>query len=961
MGLKRLCLRVWVGVFLLSPAFLAAQTYPFQVYGLQDGLPQSQVICLAQDPEGYIWVGTWGGLTRFNGDRFTPFFVKDGLPSSHIQRMLVDRSGVLWVATEAGLANWQSHRLSAINDPAVAGLRCRALVEDRQGGLWVGTDRGLVLLREGRFSPVVDRTGESLGMIYDLIAEKSGIAGISVSGLFRVEAGQPVEKIPGPETNPGILRSLCRTRDGLWVGTSEQGLFVRRSDHWEPVPASEVEARNIPWLGLGRSGTLYVATRGAGLYRRPPGQAAFEALSSHNGLPSRLINCAFEDKRGNLWVGTDIGGLARLRSGSVLNYGRSDGLPSNCVFGISPAATPGEAWFATLGGGARCRITGSMRVLETVGVQDGLSGNHIWKIVATPRGEVWAMGDTSFHYRPAGQKRFERPPRDVPIPRQEIYGLTQDSRGRVWLCGADHESSLAVRDEKGAWRSWNHSAEGKTVFHCRIIAPRAAGGVWVGADGRVLFSDGLTLHEMEDPLPGTLRTSIDGLCEDRQSRLWAARDGGLLVHEPGSGWQAIKTKSDYNFSQVYFMNEDQEGTIWVGVSNGVLRVTRSGRIEPFTLEDGLAGLETNQDGFYAAPDGSIWIGTVDGVSRIDLAGLSRPVPAPPLIVEAAELPGRVVQYPRSLDLSWQDRSVTFRVAVLGYCCRGEPAYEARLQGMEDEWIESRRGGGLRYTNITPGSYNLQLRAAAPSGGWGPMQSLPLVVRTPFWVSWWFRAAVLAAAVFIALGVFFWRTRVLRARAQELERIVAERTEELVAANQELERLATHDPLTGLWNRRAILDHLGALLQESKRTAGSYSFGLIIVDIDDFKRVNDRLGHVAGDLVLRDVARQIEQQTRQVDSVGRYGGDEFLVILRGADRAAVESVARRIAQAAYTTQVENGSATVTASCGALAVEGKVHPTETSVLSQSDELLYRAKSSGKHQYLIANAGAGKPGRG
>jgi len=301
------------------------------------------------------------------------------------------------------------------------------------------------------------------------------------------------------------------------------------------------------------------------------------------------------------------------------------------------------------------------------------------------------------------------------------------------------------------------------------------------------------------------------------------------------------------------------------------------------------------------------------------------------------------------------------VVVLGYGGLNKTTYRARLEGMETEWLVSRRSGGLRYTNLTPESHRLLLQSASEEGKWGKVLSIPIEVRPPFWLTWWFRISGLVALAAAAFGVFRWRTHLLRQRARDLERTIDERTEELLQANEELERLATHDPLTALWNQRVIMERLSDALNPPKDKPGRRSVGLIIADLDGFKRVNDERGHLAGDTALREMANLIAGLTRQSDSVGRYGGDEFLVILTDADRSAVESVVKRIAGVKYMVQSGDQSVTVTASCGAVVISGEGLANEGQVLALADELLYQAKRAGKHGYLIRDIMLEKPGRG
>jgi diguanylate cyclase (GGDEF)-like protein len=185
---------------------------------------------------------------------------------------------------------------------------------------------------------------------------------------------------------------------------------------------------------------------------------------------------------------------------------------------------------------------------------------------------------------------------------------------------------------------------------------------------------------------------------------------------------------------------------------------------------------------------------------------------------------------------------------------------------------------------------------------------------------------------VSIGAWRWRTTLLRRRNIELEKEVGRRT-------SELEYLASYDPLTSLLNRRAVL----AFLEKHLRPERGFNrqLGLIMIDLDRFKQVNDTLGHSAGDLVLKEMAALIQDCLRQGDALGRLGGDEFLVVLPGADTEALRAVERRISELACSSGEGEAAVMVTASCGAVSVPpGSAAPVAV-ILAQADELLYRAK--------------------
>jgi len=350
----------------------------------------------------------------------------------------------------------------------------------------------------------------------------------------------------------------------------------------------------------------------------------------------------------------------------------------------------------------------------------------------------------------------------------------------------------------------------------------------------------------------------------------------------------------------------------------------------------------NQYGFYCDPRNEVWLGTVSGLSQYAPQSGSESVVPPLLAVEAVDLPGRTVPFPEALDLGWRERTLNFHVAILSFRNKARTVYRARMEKLEDDWTSPRRLSELRYTNMPPGSFTLLVQAANESGAWSEPLRLPIRVRPPFWRTAVFQGAALVLLLAAAFGAHGWRTALIRRRNRELEAEVALRTEDLKKANDRLTYLATYDPLTGLLNRRAVMETIGR--EAEPETGGNRQFGCALADLNKFKQANDTLGHAAGDQVLKDMARQLKACLRDSDSLGRIGGDEFLIVMPGADFEAVRSVCRRISAALSAASGDNKTVVVTASCGGIAVPSRAGATAAVVLAQADALLYKIKRAG-----------------
>ena len=334
---------------------MAASEWLVRTWQTRDGLPQNSVNAIAQTRDGYLWVGTSGGLARFDGARFRSFGLQEGLRSVRISSLLEDRKGALWVGTTGGgLSRWADGRFAAVAAlEGFEGADIVAMAAEPGGTLWIGTDRGLLRWRDGAFSQIGPADGLPAKQIRALCRDSQGTLWVSVvpGGLFQGTGGR---FIPGPRnpSAPSPVYSLLADRQGnLWAGSDTGVLWQWQGELWKRYgPTNGLPKSNIEALAQGTDNRIWAGTRSAGLYFFSEG--SFHGLAEPTGpaLRTEAARRLFVDPDGAVWVGTSSSGLSRLSGRLLYHWGAAEGLIHPHVAALAEDIS-GGLWVGTHEGG----------------------------------------------------------------------------------------------------------------------------------------------------------------------------------------------------------------------------------------------------------------------------------------------------------------------------------------------------------------------------------------------------------------------------------------------------------------------------------------------------------------------------------------------------------------------------------------------------------------------------------
>ena len=776
----------------LDPAKALTQ-YLVDTWTTANDLPQNSVTAILQSKDGYLWLGTYGGVGRFDGVRFTTFDTANtpALGSNGIQALLEDAQGALWIATSGGgltrRQGGQFKTYTAVDGLASDVVRC--LKAGRDGSLWIGTNDGLTRLQNGRFTNWSTREGLSNGVVRALEEDETGLwIGTNGGGLDRLEDGQITHLTESDGLPSNFVFALLRSRDAsLWIGTNGGGLARRSGGKMKTFTTRDGLPSNIIWsLHEDALGTLWVGTYGGGIARFRNGR--FEALTSREGLSNDFVRALASDREGSLWIGTYSGGLCRLRDGKFTTYTTREGLGHDFARTVFEDRD-GVLWVGTTGGGL-CRLRdGRFRCWSAA---EGLA-TDVRALHQDPAGVLWVGTNGSGLFK-LEDGRFRQISMASGLPHPNIGTISDDGQGGLWI---GTNGGGIVRYAGGKFTE-HHAADSRAGSFILATLVDRRGVVWSGTDGAGLVrleGGNLTSFRKRDGLASDI---VFCLREDGKGALWIGTSGGLTRYLDGH-FTTFTTRQGLLDDVVFQVLEDGEGRFWLSGNKGISRIPRAD-LEAFARGERAQvvpvrygaddGMKTNECSGVSQPagvrgkDGRLWFPTTRGVVVIDPARIAVSPLVPPVEIEQVVVDGEPAA---SLDFPPGRARWEFHYTAPSFLAPNRVQFKYRLEGFDPDWVPAENRRTAYYTRLPPGGYTFRVMASNPDGVWNEAGArVELSVQPFFWETRWFLASCVLLAALVGTGTYRLRVRQLSERKRELEALVEIRTRDLVAEKERSE-------------------------------------------------------------------------------------------------------------------------------------------------------------------------------
>jgi ligand-binding sensor domain-containing protein/signal transduction histidine kinase len=823
-------------VYSSSPDRLLSQ-YFFENWQITDGLPQNTVQSIVRTRDGYLWLGTVEGAARFDGVSFE-IFSKETFPiltNNDINVIFEASNGALWLGAEDGSiyrrasstrnAKWERFDKTS----GLPGNSIWKIYEDRIGTLWISTiGGGLVQFKNGAFTTLNKAHGLQSNDIGKCFEDTDGTLwfGTFGGGLHTLREGKIISVFTKEHGLPSnSVYDVLRDKNGtLWAGT-EGGLVQMANDGQVSQQSSQQSSNKTPnkaqtlfipinhttlktsfiWTLLDdKHGTMWVGSA-LGLWRYDGAQrVVIDSLSAVNGalpgaLPSNDIYSLTSDHEGSLWLGTIGGGLCRLKTTKFIGISAKEGLQTGFVWCGSELSN-GNMWLGTNNVGlveVRNNRATPITTIDKLLATQKIYGMHIGA-----SGTIYLASWGSGLLTCAANNTFQRQytTKDG-LASNNLWTVLEDRTGAVWI---GMGSGGLQRLKNSAFTTFTTS-QGLAGVIVRRLAEDPQGNIWVGTLNGVNVVRGDSIIATYSTKNGLLSNSIRCIMNDSSGGMWIGTPAGLHLIKNGAISTITKQQGLFN-DGVSAVLDDGNGQYWMSCNYGIFSVEkqavhnvlekRASRVKStvYGIDDGMPSAECNagNPGAWKLRDGRLAFATTKGVAIINPRSLVRDTIPPPVVIERVMVDSLQQQIAQDSSLNnYQETSIDatlgrlrFYYTALSLAFPKRVKFKVRLEGYDNDWVDVGTRRDFSYTNLPRGrTYRFAVIACNSDGVWSARPAILEIYLKPFFYeTWWFTGLSICAVLGAGLGIFRLRTLQLKRRAEELERLVEERTTELQATN-----------------------------------------------------------------------------------------------------------------------------------------------------------------------------------
>jgi ligand-binding sensor domain-containing protein len=804
---------------------ILAQHYNFINYSTESGLAQSQIRTIAQDKNGYLWLGTLAGLSKYDGKKFVNYSIQSGLIDNQIFSLVADKYNGLWIGTLGGLNYFDGETFkSYVFKEEMAENLVNAIGQDFNNNLWLATDGAGVAKFNGKsFEYFTEANGIVHNYVRAVCVDDKGMVWFGTKNGICFYDGKEFKTVDTSIVQPyNVSHIFMDKQKKLWFSTFGEGVYQYDGKTFRNYNESNGLINN--WIRSAiqdSEGNIWFASK-FGLCKFDG--TVFMKFTESEGLPVDNTNVVFEDKEKNIWIGSDGRGLCKFLGETFTYMTTNDDLSSNIVLSILEDKNQ-HLWYSTFGKGIT-KKEGNKTIKYSI--NEGLNNNIIWASLKDKNDSLWFC--TSGGVSKFDGKKFKNYGVEDGLGAKIVYSICQDYKGNLWFGTTKGVSVFDGLNFK------NYTSEidniGKDVMS---IVEDKNKCLW--------FATKNGLYKLENER-FTKYTTADGLCNnnlfslvvDNHNHLWIGSRAGINYYD-GKTFSKILMDDIINSNNICFLILDKKEFLWVGTNSGIFVLdtkeyhrSKKTKFRHYTVFDGLPGMECNQNAAFKDHLGNIWMGTTEGVIKYDpnikdfhadnfepithISGVRLFLKDTNWVKYTSDIDS-TTRLPKNLKVNYQTNYFTFDYIGIKLSNPSSVLYKYMLEGFDEYWSSATDATFATYSNLPSGKYTFKVIAGDVAGNWNKHPAVfNFEILPPFWTKWWFILLCIFVFLFLLWKIYKIRVNEIRKKHQ---------TQQL-EFNSKL-MLLEHQSLNSSMNRHFIFNALNSIQyymdREDKLSAHKY--------------------------------------------------------------------------------------------------------------------------------------------
>jgi len=789
-------------VILLCSQSSFAQTYYFDYYGVQEGLPQSKIYSTIQDNDGYIWLSSESGISKFDGTTFLNYTVEDGIAAGGIKTLLLDNDGYIWMGHKTGgISFFDGKEMNIHPISKKIKFEVTSFLMDSDNTLWITTlGDGLIKL-ENPYETNPEKLkfeqykGKQLGdrVFSGAIAKGDSLFFITDAGIKKYNKLENTFETFAPK---GLSRyfqitAMHEDRKGdIWYGTFHGGLFHYIKDKKEfKIYDAKRDGIADNWISTiteDSKGNIWIGTWGGGISKFS--NSGLKTFNNLNGLTGLKIWNITEDLEGNILIATNEHGLAIFKGERFVSFDKKDGLLDQNVWAITQDKG-GKYWFGTNKGISVYNPKAGTKGIKFAYYNEKSNsiGNQIRFLKKDKNDNIWLgtedNGVNMYNYKTG---RFETAPviARYMSSNTTITALEIDNQNQLWIGTFAGIIYYEIDNQKSNFISQINGLNGSDISS---IYADSKDRVWVGINN----GKGLNIIKGSEISKVSIDESITVKCmvEDKKGNIWiGTRSKGIIVF---NGKKIIKrfTQSDGLLSNlINQLKVDDNNNIYIGTSRGLNKINANENIITYTEKSGFTGIEAKDNASYKDKDGNLWFGTVNGVTKYKPSIDNAKVTEPLTHISKLMINYKDRKLNSGLKLNFNENAVMFYYNSISFENPDIIRYKIKLDPVEKDWRPITEQTSAIYSSLAPNKYTFNIIARNSSGIWNSEPiTYSFTISPPFYKTWWFILSVITIIILAIVSYIKVREKNLVKEKKILEDKVEERTAEVVQKSIEIEK------------------------------------------------------------------------------------------------------------------------------------------------------------------------------